>query len=76
MQELITLDTLRVLLDLFFKYQWNNFLHTQVELCITSALKAQIPEELGDSNALCKHVSSSSVGLCHLVITCVFLVVS
>lgn len=55
-QELISLGTLQVLLDLFFKFQWNNFLHTQVEVCITSALKAVIPQENGDSNALCKHV--------------------
>ncbi|XP_026283493.1 serine/threonine-protein phosphatase 6 regulatory subunit 3 isoform X1 [Frankliniella occidentalis] len=40
-QELANLGTIEVLLDLFFKYQWNNFLHTQVEQCIASALKHQ-----------------------------------
>lgn len=55
-QELITLNTMQVLLDLFFKYQWNNFLHTQVELCINSALKAEAPQDMGDCNALSKHV--------------------
>lgn len=58
MQELIGLETMQVLLDLFFKYQWNNFLHTQVEMCISAALKApQAPQETGDCNALCRHVS-------------------
>lgn len=57
MQELITLETMQVLLDLFFKYQWNNFLHTQVEMCINAALKTpQAPQETGDCNALCRHV--------------------
>lgn len=57
MQELISLDTMQVLLDLFFKYQWNNFLHTQVEQCVSAALKAQAPPETGDCNPLCRHVS-------------------
>lgn len=55
MQELIDLDTMQVLLDLFFKYQWNNFLHTQVEMCVSSALKGT--QENGESNELCQHVS-------------------
>lgn len=55
MQELITLDTMQILLDLFFKYQWNNFLHTQVELCVSAALKSV--EENGTCNELCQHVS-------------------
>uniref|UniRef100_A0A674EBA3 Protein phosphatase 6, regulatory subunit 2a n=1 Tax=Salmo trutta TaxID=8032 RepID=A0A674EBA3_SALTR len=32
-QELCKLTTMDQLLDLFFKYSWNNFLHFQVELC-------------------------------------------
>ncbi|XP_010885370.2 serine/threonine-protein phosphatase 6 regulatory subunit 2a [Esox lucius] len=33
------------LLDLFFKYSWNNFLHFQVELCVASILNHSVPEE-------------------------------
>ncbi|XP_028935246.1 serine/threonine-protein phosphatase 6 regulatory subunit 2 isoform X1 [Ornithorhynchus anatinus] len=37
-QELCRLNTVDLLLDLFFKYTWNNFLHFQVELCIAAIL--------------------------------------
>ncbi|XP_030623494.1 serine/threonine-protein phosphatase 6 regulatory subunit 2a [Chanos chanos] len=37
-QELCRLNTMDLLLDLFFKYTWNNFLHLQVELCVASIL--------------------------------------
>uniref|UniRef100_A0A4W5R8U7 Protein phosphatase 6, regulatory subunit 2a n=1 Tax=Hucho hucho TaxID=62062 RepID=A0A4W5R8U7_9TELE len=37
-QELCKLTTMDQLLDLFFKYSWNNFLHFQVELCVASIL--------------------------------------
>nr|XP_056701832.1 serine/threonine-protein phosphatase 6 regulatory subunit 2 [Euleptes europaea] len=37
-QELCRLNTMDLLLDLFFKYTWNNFLHFQVELCIAVIL--------------------------------------
>lgn len=36
-KELAELGTLNVLLDLFFKYTWNNFLHTQVQKCLIYA---------------------------------------
>lgn len=57
LQELITLETFKVLLDLFFKFPWNNFLHTQVQTCIISALKVNFDTEKGDLNALHEHVS-------------------
>ncbi|XP_052399921.1 serine/threonine-protein phosphatase 6 regulatory subunit 3 isoform X2 [Carassius gibelio] len=37
-QELIALNTLGVILDMYFKYLWNNFLHTQVEICTAMIL--------------------------------------
>ncbi|KAM8972119.1 serine/threonine-protein phosphatase 6 regulatory subunit 2 isoform 2-T2 [Pelodytes ibericus] len=37
-QELCQLGTMDLLLDLFFRYTWNNFLHFQVELCIAAVL--------------------------------------
>lgn len=57
-QELVNLGTFQVMLDLFFKYPWNNFLHTQVENCLISALKTYVNDGSDEnSNALCKHVS-------------------
>uniref|UniRef100_A0A673BVS7 Protein phosphatase 6, regulatory subunit 2b n=1 Tax=Sphaeramia orbicularis TaxID=375764 RepID=A0A673BVS7_9TELE len=38
-QELCRLNTMDMLLDLFFKYTWNNFLHLQVELCVAAILR-------------------------------------
>ncbi|KAM8982346.1 serine/threonine-protein phosphatase 6 regulatory subunit 2 isoform X2 [Sarcophilus harrisii] len=37
-RELCRLNTMNLLLDLFFKFTWNNFLHFQVELCIAAIL--------------------------------------
>ncbi|XP_051543914.1 serine/threonine-protein phosphatase 6 regulatory subunit 2a isoform X1 [Myxocyprinus asiaticus] len=37
-QEICRLNTMDLLLDLFFKYTWNNFLHLQVELCVASIM--------------------------------------
>nr|XP_045007730.1 serine/threonine-protein phosphatase 6 regulatory subunit 2 isoform X3 [Jaculus jaculus]XP_045007731.1 serine/threonine-protein phosphatase 6 regulatory subunit 2 isoform X3 [Jaculus jaculus]XP_045007732.1 serine/threonine-protein phosphatase 6 regulatory subunit 2 isoform X3 [Jaculus jaculus] len=44
-QELCRLNTMDLLLDLFFKYTWNNFLHFQVELCIAAILSHAAREE-------------------------------
>ncbi|XP_041110494.1 serine/threonine-protein phosphatase 6 regulatory subunit 2-like isoform X2 [Polyodon spathula] len=44
-QELCRLGTMDLLLDLFFKYTWNNFLHFQVELCIAAILTHSAHEE-------------------------------
>ncbi|KAL9984425.1 hypothetical protein ACROYT_G006713 [Oculina patagonica] len=46
--ELAKLGTLKVLWELFFKYSWNNFLHTQVEKCITTVLNNPPTEEDGE----------------------------
>lgn len=37
-QELCRLNMINLLLDLFFKFSWNNFLHIQVEHCISAIL--------------------------------------
>lgn len=39
-EKLVELQTLQVLLELFFHYTWNNLLHTQVEKCIAAILNA------------------------------------
>ncbi|KAG7456165.1 hypothetical protein MATL_G00248820 [Megalops atlanticus] len=44
-QELCRLNTMDLLLDLFFKYTWNNFLHLQVELCVAAILNHSSQEE-------------------------------
>uniref|UniRef100_A0A8C8A5D7 Protein phosphatase 6, regulatory subunit 2a n=1 Tax=Oryzias sinensis TaxID=183150 RepID=A0A8C8A5D7_9TELE len=45
-QELCNLTTMDLLLDLFFKYSWNNFLHFQVELCVSAVLNHPSSEEI------------------------------
>ncbi|XP_069056861.1 serine/threonine-protein phosphatase 6 regulatory subunit 1 isoform X2 [Pleurodeles waltl] len=37
-QELMELDTMNVILDLYFHYVYNNFLHSQVEVCVSTIL--------------------------------------
>ncbi|XP_067830637.1 serine/threonine-protein phosphatase 6 regulatory subunit 3-like isoform X2 [Heptranchias perlo] len=49
-QELMELNTLDILLDLYFKYVWNNFLHLQVELCISTALGNPPAEDSTETN--------------------------
>ncbi|XP_045042977.2 serine/threonine-protein phosphatase 6 regulatory subunit 2 isoform X1 [Desmodus rotundus] len=48
-QELCRLDTMGLLLDLFFKYTWNNFLHFQVELCIAAILSHAVREDRAEA---------------------------
>ncbi|KAF6105655.1 protein phosphatase 6 regulatory subunit 3 [Phyllostomus discolor] len=38
--DLMELNSIGVILDMFFKYTWNNFLHTQVEICIALILSS------------------------------------
>ncbi|NXH13534.1 PP6R2 phosphatase, partial [Bucco capensis] len=49
-QELCRLSTMDLLLDLFFKYTWNNFLHFQVELSIAAILSHSVQEGKATSN--------------------------
>lgn len=58
LHDIIRMGTFPVLLDLFFQYPWNNFLHTQVENCLINALKTNwIEENEEESDALYKHVN-------------------
>ncbi|KAI4790909.1 hypothetical protein KUCAC02_034321 [Chaenocephalus aceratus] len=54
-QELCNLTTMDLLLDLFFKYSWNNFLHFQVELCVAAILNHPSSSEERPSPALQNH---------------------
>ncbi|XP_060519578.1 serine/threonine-protein phosphatase 6 regulatory subunit 3 isoform X2 [Cylas formicarius] len=58
LNELRTLNTFTVMLDLFFKYSWNNFLHAQVENCLLDVLHfCEINDDSeSSSHALCKHL--------------------
>ncbi|KAK3701541.1 hypothetical protein QZH41_020529 [Actinostola sp. cb2023] len=47
-KELANIGTIKVLWELFFKYPWNNFLHTQVERCISTILNNPPTEEDGE----------------------------
>ncbi|XP_029047430.1 serine/threonine-protein phosphatase 6 regulatory subunit 3 isoform X2 [Osmia bicornis bicornis] len=43
-ESLVELGTFQTLLDLFFKYTWNNFLHTQVQLCLALAINCDFKD--------------------------------
>ncbi|EPQ05943.1 Serine/threonine-protein phosphatase 6 regulatory subunit 1 [Myotis brandtii] len=61
-QELLALDVPNTMLDLFFHYVFNNFLHTQVEVCVSTMLSAGPPAdsslETPAPNLGVKHVRS------------------
>uniref|UniRef100_A0A7N8XV60 Protein phosphatase 6, regulatory subunit 2b n=1 Tax=Mastacembelus armatus TaxID=205130 RepID=A0A7N8XV60_9TELE len=61
-QELCGLNTMDLLLDLFFKYTWNNFLHLQVELCVAAILRPSTPKNSAH-NLMVTHLFQH----CHLV---------
>ncbi|KAK6627785.1 hypothetical protein RUM44_010264 [Polyplax serrata] len=64
-KELAELGTLNVLLDLFFKYTWNNFLHTQVQKCLIYAFSLYPTSDDVEiqRNGLVAHILSK----CHLI---------
>ncbi|CAK9802611.1 Serine/threonine-protein phosphatase 6 regulatory subunit 3 [Anthophora plagiata] len=43
-ETLVELGTFQTLLDLFFKYTWNNFLHTQVQYCLALAINCDFKD--------------------------------
>ncbi|XP_048865083.1 serine/threonine-protein phosphatase 6 regulatory subunit 2-like isoform X1 [Brienomyrus brachyistius] len=74
-QELCRLGTVDLLLDLFFKYTWNNFLHLQVELCVMAILsrsgqeqKEEVDKDKGTGETA--EASGSSTLVAHLFQKC------
>eukprot|EP00731_Ephydatia_muelleri_P029817 Em0021g340a len=56
-KEIIRLNTLSVLLNLFLSCPWNNFLHTQVEICVSTALQSTLAvSDGGDAVSLKQHL--------------------
>ncbi|XP_067850101.1 serine/threonine-protein phosphatase 6 regulatory subunit 3 isoform X2 [Heptranchias perlo] len=48
--ELVELNTMDVLLDMYFRYVWNNFLHVQVEICIATILGSPPSHDASTAN--------------------------
>ncbi|XP_020838516.1 serine/threonine-protein phosphatase 6 regulatory subunit 2 isoform X1 [Phascolarctos cinereus] len=62
-QELCRLNTMDLLLDLFFKFTWNNFLHFQVELCVAAILSHSAREGgMSSSESDCREDMHSGSG--------------
>nr|XP_042127001.1 serine/threonine-protein phosphatase 6 regulatory subunit 1 isoform X3 [Peromyscus maniculatus bairdii] len=59
-QELLVLDVPNTLLDLFFHYVFNNFLHAQVEVCVSAMLSSGPPPDSSSEtpvpNPILKHL--------------------
>ncbi|XP_064416581.1 serine/threonine-protein phosphatase 6 regulatory subunit 1 isoform X3 [Latimeria chalumnae] len=49
-QEVMVQGSLDTMLDLYFHYVFNNFLHTQMELCVSTIVNSLPPEETVESN--------------------------
>uniref|UniRef100_A0A8C8SUX8 Protein phosphatase 6 regulatory subunit 1 n=1 Tax=Pelusios castaneus TaxID=367368 RepID=A0A8C8SUX8_9SAUR len=52
--QLLELDALNTMLDLYFRYSYNNFLHAQLEACLSAVLQSPAPTQSaeGDLQAL------------------------
>ncbi|XP_041052784.1 serine/threonine-protein phosphatase 6 regulatory subunit 3 isoform X1 [Carcharodon carcharias] len=48
--EFVKLNTMEVLLDMYFRYVWNNFLHVQVEICVATILGSPPPHDASTEN--------------------------
>ncbi|KAM7232877.1 hypothetical protein CapIbe_015013 [Capra ibex] len=59
-QELLALDVPNTMLDLFFHYVFNNFLHAQVEVCVSTMLSSGPPADSSSDtppeNPVVKHL--------------------
>ncbi|XP_075392681.1 serine/threonine-protein phosphatase 6 regulatory subunit 1 isoform X2 [Tenrec ecaudatus] len=67
MQELLALDVPNTMLDLFFHYVFNNFLHAQVEMCVSAMLSAGYPLESCPESSAPNPVIQHLVQQCRLV---------
>ncbi|GLV33771.1 fiery mountain [Carabus blaptoides fortunei] len=65
--ELMNLGTVEVLLDLFFKYVWNNFLHAQVQQCIANALRVHVKPKEADDESSDNMMHPYLIIKCHLL---------
>ncbi|XP_053308544.1 serine/threonine-protein phosphatase 6 regulatory subunit 1 isoform X2 [Spea bombifrons] len=66
-EELIDLDTLNIILDLYFKYMYNNFLHAQVEVCVAAILSSTPIEETNEIDLLENPLVKYLLQKCQLV---------
>ncbi|XP_061679685.1 serine/threonine-protein phosphatase 6 regulatory subunit 3 isoform X4 [Syngnathoides biaculeatus] len=71
-KELIHLNTLGVILDMYFRYIWNNFLHIQVEICtavilvmppFTTNVQLDTEQENAKESILVRHLFQK----CHII---------
>ncbi|XP_037110229.1 serine/threonine-protein phosphatase 6 regulatory subunit 3 isoform X4 [Syngnathus acus] len=71
-KELIHLNTLGVILDMYFRYSWNNFLHIQVEICtavilvmppFTTEVQLDTEQENASESILVRHLFQK----CHFI---------
>lgn len=70
--ELINLNTLGVILDMYFKYIWNNFLHIQVEIC-TAMILAMPPAPTDIQPDTEQEIARESILIKHLFQKCQFI---
>nr|XP_004672728.2 serine/threonine-protein phosphatase 6 regulatory subunit 1 isoform X2 [Jaculus jaculus]XP_044989653.1 serine/threonine-protein phosphatase 6 regulatory subunit 1 isoform X1 [Jaculus jaculus] len=66
-QELLVLDVPNTLLDLFFHYVFNNFLHAQVEVCVSAMLSSGPPPDSSSETPVPNPVVKHLLQHCRLV---------
>uniref|UniRef100_A0A480LGC9 Serine/threonine-protein phosphatase 6 regulatory subunit 1 n=1 Tax=Sus scrofa TaxID=9823 RepID=A0A480LGC9_PIG len=66
-QELLALDVPNTMLDLFFHYVFNNFLHTQVEVCVSTMLSSGPPADSSSDTPIQNPVVKHLLQQCRLV---------
>ncbi|XP_078076791.1 serine/threonine-protein phosphatase 6 regulatory subunit 3 isoform X8 [Mustelus asterias] len=70
--ELVKLNTMEVLLDMYFRYVWNNFLHVQVEICIATILGSPPPHDASTENNIedNSNTARENILIKHLFVKC------